>query len=377
MPTNYNKMDEQKARQQAQSFLDETENVSLENENEIFAALDVLRREKDKTLFQSYMTKFEITDASGVYHVGGAVGFTNACIKDARSTIGTIKNADPSYIKSSQEFKDMRAAVENSEAFMQDLRNGGYIERVSEKEMFSVLDMADDLETKANAYTDYKYDALDGKKPNALESSRLAAADKARELAHTIRREMRQQFLAQANEFPIASLQSVIRPREPETVYSDRQIAEHIYLETIQRQEKNNPNFNVEKALSYDVMENAVQELMASDEFKSFSTAIVNDPSDMLPTEYGRVVYQSFREHLAKANEAKAKTPTPTPRSVSEELLSDAPDKGKKKESKGENLIDDDSEVESLIDDDPVETRKPMKKQKDLSPAPTAGGFHL
>lgn len=238
-----------------------------------------------------------------------------------------IQDADPIYIKSSSQYKGLKSAMndlyKDGNAALNDLEKGVG----SLKSAIELINLADKAQKKANEYTTYKNNALNGKEPNSLERSRMAAASNAAETAKSMKSYVRETVLDFVKDKTDLEKISAVEQLTWNTgEMNSRKMAEMIYLQGMRQSVKSPSSKNITLELNENVMNNGVDKIMKSSAFKemekNFTQTALGDK------EFQANVYRAFAEAKKRVR-------------ADENTLDDAPspmkEKGKEKNATPES----------------------------------------
>lgn len=318
MPYDYAKM----SANQAEKYLSDVEVVTLDNADQVFAALAAMK-EKNELEFMSYLKDLGVVDQKDHFEVAGPREFLREVDQNVRNSTKSLKRADPIYIRSSKQYKGLLAASEEAEAGMKKLWEDHMGDHVTPKELEGILDLADNLQEKADDYTAYKTNALGGKKPNELESSRMAAAYYSHVMADDMRRKVRQKTLEMEPDLASSVMKFQIRPKDG--AYTKQQVAEFCYIETMENKAKKDPNFDLKKALDFDTMREGVKKLTEDPVFQSFADKVGKLADGHTQAEASTAFYANFVDFKLKNKAPQQQEQAKQPAEPQKDALSNNP----------------------------------------------------
>jgi hypothetical protein len=224
-------------------------------------------------------------------------GLLAHCSTEIRNLKQAVRGADPLLMKSSQEYKNYKETVmETEELFNQyqkDLNRNGELEF---DQAFELLGAANMVEERATHYAEYKMDALNGKAPNHTELKRLQAAELGHAFADNIRRAVITHTLQNAKDKrPSELLENVNELMLANVVRHPHHLAELLYLENVrQMYGKKRGEFNMQEALSYDNIQEGARKIEQDPAFKKVARNMELDPES---AGAQRRYYQSYMNY--------------------------------------------------------------------------------
>jgi hypothetical protein len=235
-------------------------------------------------------------------------GLLAHCSTEIRNLKQAVRGADPLLMKSSQEYKDYKATVmETEELFNQyqkDLDRSGELEL---DQAFELIGAANMVEQRATHYAEYKMGALNGKAPNHTELKRLQAAELGHVFADNIRRAVITHTLQNAKKkSQLDLLENVNELMLGGVVRHPHHLAELLYLENVRQMYGKKPGgFNMQEALSYDNIQEGARKIEQDPAFKKVARNMELDPES---AGAQRRYYQSYMNYK-QAERARQQQP--------------------------------------------------------------------
>lgn len=208
--------------------------------------------------------------SKGKYEIGGDVPLIRKSSSQMEEAKRAIKEADPSLMKSSPEYKELRSITEKLQKRTSELMNTRENKRkLTEDEITELLTLAENAGNSADVYMKYKFDDLGKKLPNKIEKKRINAASLVSAVADDIQKYVRQYTLEKAlQEGPDAAFNAVekqICRRETPTL---RDLASMAYIRLARHQNYTDPEkFPVKKLLDFKAMQYQVDHILHDENF--------------------------------------------------------------------------------------------------------------
>lgn len=229
--------------------------------------------------------------------------YRNIIKQSSERAYKTVKDADPTLLISSKQYKNLRAATEKlNERFKEinDNREGDYL---SETDMRELIDLAKAVDASSDAYTDYKRNSLGNKRPNKTEQSRINAAVDSKQMANTILKVIHNYTVEAAMVDGPANAISVLENRVQSGNVSERKLAEMLYLESLKKvYEANQDKEVLEVLLDYDKMTAGVEDFLKDPSFKAAADKLTIDKQG---SDAQKEIYTLYLETRTRADQQK------------------------------------------------------------------------
>ncbi len=239
-------------------------------------------------------------NAKGEYSIGGDIPLVANSFSQMEETKKAVLDADPRLMKSSPEYKAMRAATEALQKKTAELMKYRKTEgKLSDEQIMDLLSMAEEADKSAHEYTKYKINDLGNKAPNKIEMRRINAAELVSATADDIKKYIRDLTLNNTRlKGPKAALDAVEKQVCRRQTPTAEDLASMVYLETVRNDMEKNPDtFSVGKALSHKKMQNCVNSILKNEDFKK----IIKDmPKDLKGAEAKNYVYGEMKKAANK-----------------------------------------------------------------------------
>ncbi len=263
------------------------------------AAIDIIKivnPERGKEL----MDEMDVKKTDFGYEAIGPDGMFNRIDVFAESLLKSINDADPMLMRSSRQFKDLKASVEDLLSFERYTHEQYRDAQVGVDEFIGKLtNMRKYTQQMASKYLDYKTNALGGKTPNAIETKRInvskltdATADA---IGETIRTYNLESTKDKTPEDMIAAVEKEVHT--PDAPDRKQQLAEILYLQMIRKNWENKPELDVRGLLDYKTMKNQVENIIKD---PAFEKAIDRIKDDLLGKNASDLMYGSYMQHKGK-----------------------------------------------------------------------------
>ncbi|MBQ7147816.1 MAG: hypothetical protein IJR96_03585 [Pseudobutyrivibrio sp.] len=207
--------------------------------------------------------------------------------------VNKLKDADPTLLISSKEYKNLRVASESFQKLCKQIQPAQGKE-LSDENIIKLIETAEKTQENAQAYTDYKLNALGTKAPNTTELKRLQAAANAGAEATDTLSWIREYTVSRAI---INGPDEAIKAVEKQVFNGEvtqRKLAEMLYLKNVKKGLDARPQtFDVEVALNYKTMNKEVDTLMKNE---AFIRATQNVQIDLRGEHAQTQIYSSFMQ---------------------------------------------------------------------------------
>ena len=199
---------------------------------------------------------------------------------DTRRAFEALEAADPAYIISSRQFKDMYRSMwhigqigQQLHVFDQENTYGSFANNVG----FALFE-ADEAEEKAAAYTTYKRKSLGKKKPNSLETKRLNAAEKSKTAAVDLQKYVWNRILDSVKDkTPEEKFEAIEEFAQEGDKVSKKKLARLMYFKVVRSGIEAKKIGDIEQAISFDVMNEKVSEIMADPVFQKAADFVIKN----------------------------------------------------------------------------------------------------
>ncbi|MCR5105248.1 MAG: hypothetical protein K6B68_12500 [Eubacterium sp.] len=208
--------------------------------------------------------------SKGKYEIGGDVPLIRKSSSQMEEAKRVIKEADPSLMKSSPEYKELRSITEKLQKKTSELMNTREKKRkLTEDEITELLTLAENAGKSADVYMKYKLDDLGNKLPNKIEKKRINAASLVSAVADDIQKYVREYTLEKAlQEGPDAAFNAVEKQICRSETPTLRDLASMAYIRLARHQNNTDPEkFPVKKLLDFKAMQYQVDHILHDENF--------------------------------------------------------------------------------------------------------------
>ena len=222
----------------------------------------------------AYREEYQLVNSPDGYDLGGK-GFATRATGKLQELKNAVLDADPFYMKSSPEFRNLRKTVEQGFA-MADTALKNATRRntpVTGADVEALLDQADQMESAGIAYSQYKAEALIGRAANATEQKRMKVAATAVQTAQDIRKAARVYTLDSIKNLkPDEQLnhvgQQIVDRARRKNEFTKEAVAELMYLNMAKEKFANDPKkYDANSVLSYEATQKGIKAIMENPVF--------------------------------------------------------------------------------------------------------------
>lgn len=217
-----------------------------------------------------------------------------------------LKEADPIFVKSSPQYKELRNAMDAFAKKGAMLFSQKDSERLSVETACELISLADITEENATEYKTYKENAIENRDPNALENRRMEAAAMAGITAKEVKKRVREVLLNSTKNFSEEEKLNAVEQTVWNTgKFGPRKMAEMIYLQSLRvslgEKKQNAPG--MADALNHETMNANVDKIMNHEAFREMASRFV--AQDMRGEKLQANLYRKFVEYQKQADGIK------------------------------------------------------------------------